>query len=439
MSGGIFLGRENEVKYLQGFYDRPGSQILVVYGTKGVGKTALLKHFSEDKESVYYAARLCSDREQLQEWRMELLSDGNTAASAVDYAGVLEGLCDEAPEKKIIIIDEFQNLIGGEGEFFKALTEYVANRGDEAPVLVVLLSSASGYIENNLVHNIGALARNISGFLKLKELPLQMINTVFKDFSIKDAFCYYAVLGGIPGLWKSLDTDKDFKENITDNIISPYSKIYRDMEVFMAENLREPAVYNTILKAISSGKTKLNDIYAHTGYSRAKISVYLKNLMELDVIEKLYAGVYEITIPYLRFYFKFIFPNRSDFERLSTDEFFDKRVAPELLTFSESAYRESCRQKASKELPSGNEASEILDKRGNVDIMYMTEDGVRVVGMCVLSRMLTEKDYRAVLKNAKRNDINADKVILYSEVGFDNGLEKYVKKGILELKSLFAG
>ena len=439
MSGGIFLGRENEVKYLQGFYDRPGSQILVVYGTKGVGKTALLKHFSEDKESVYYAARLCSDREQLQEWRMELLSDGNTAASAVDYAGVLEGLCDEAPEKKIIIIDEFQNLIGGEGEFFKALTEYVANRGDEAPVLVVLLSSASGYIENNLVHNIGALARNISGFLKLKELPLQMINTVFKDFSIKDAFCYYAVLGGIPGLWKSLDTDKDFKENITDNIISPYSKIYRDMEVFMAENLREPAEYNTILKAISSGKTKLNDIYAHTGYSRAKISVYLKNLMELDVIEKLYAGVYEITIPYLRFYFKFIFPNRSDFERLSTDEFFDKRVAPELLTFSESAYRESCRQKASKELPSGNEASEILDKRGNVDIMYMTEDGVRVVGMCVLSRMLTEKDYRAVLKNAKRNDINADKVILYSEVGFDNGLEKYVKKGILELKSLFAG
>ena len=34
---------------------------------------------------------------------------------------------------------------------------------------------------------------------------------------------------------------------------------------------------------------KLNDIYRHTGFSRAKISVYLKNLMELDLAEKVYS------------------------------------------------------------------------------------------------------------------------------------------------------
>ena len=56
---------------------------------------------------------------------------------------------------------------------------------------------------------------------------------------------------------------------------------------WLSEELRETAVYDTILATLADGRHgKLNDMYAHTGFSRAKISVYLKNLMELELVEK---------------------------------------------------------------------------------------------------------------------------------------------------------
>ena len=36
-------GRDGELRFLKQYYEREGSQILVVYGQRGVGKTALLR------------------------------------------------------------------------------------------------------------------------------------------------------------------------------------------------------------------------------------------------------------------------------------------------------------------------------------------------------------------------------------------------------------
>lgn len=80
---------------------------------------------------------------------------------------------------------------------------------------------------------------------------------------------------------------------------------------WLSEELRETAVYDTILATLADGRHgKLNDMYAHTGFSRAKISVYLKNLMELELVEKVLPGTYEICNAFVRFYFCFLFPLR---------------------------------------------------------------------------------------------------------------------------------
>lgn len=45
----MILGRASELNYLNTCYQRKNSQILVLYGEKNVGKTALLKRFAEEK------------------------------------------------------------------------------------------------------------------------------------------------------------------------------------------------------------------------------------------------------------------------------------------------------------------------------------------------------------------------------------------------------
>ena len=59
----MISGRANETKYLENCYNREGSQMLVVYGREGVGKTSLLMDFVTGKEYDYYLARSVSEKE----------------------------------------------------------------------------------------------------------------------------------------------------------------------------------------------------------------------------------------------------------------------------------------------------------------------------------------------------------------------------------------
>ena len=72
----MILGRAQELKYLNTYYDRTGSQIMVVYGEKNVGKTTLLRQFVQDKPCYYYRARSASEREQRYQWGRELGDEG---------------------------------------------------------------------------------------------------------------------------------------------------------------------------------------------------------------------------------------------------------------------------------------------------------------------------------------------------------------------------
>ena len=47
-------GRTEEYKYLDNAFKRDYSQIIVLYGKEGVGKSSLIKDFCKDKELVYF-------------------------------------------------------------------------------------------------------------------------------------------------------------------------------------------------------------------------------------------------------------------------------------------------------------------------------------------------------------------------------------------------
>lgn len=253
---------------------------------------------------------------------------------------------------------------------------------------------------------------------------------------MQDCIMNYAVLGGIPGLWKSFDKELSVKENIIQNILIKESRLHEEMSVYMAEELREPAVYNTILATIASGITKLNDIYRHTGFPRAKISVYLKNLMELDFIEKIYAGVYRISNPYIKFYFRFIFPNKTLLTKKNAEEFYGVKIEPFLEEYSEEAYSAVCRQMFAEDLPEGFEVSEWVGKDYKIAIVGVDENCRRLVAACSYSRMMTAEDCKQLLTSARKAKIEVDRVILFSEKGFAEELKLAENEEKVELRSL---
>lgn len=435
----MFAGRETESDFLKQYYEREGSQILVIYGVRGIGKTRILKEFVSDKPYSYYAARACSATEQLYEWSAELGEETDVNTSIPSYPGYLDifnEIFSDSTDKKTLIIDEFQYLVKASDTFFTDLVSFIENRRISRPVFVVLISSATGWIENNMVRTIGPSATYIDGFLKVKELSFPHMRELFPEYSTEDALKNYMVLGGIPGLWQSFDNSMNFRDNVIRNILHKESRLFEEMSVYLNEDLREPAVYSTILVTIARGFNKLNDIYGITGFSRAKISVYLKNLMELDLIEKIYSGVYRIANPYVKFYFRFLFPNKSILEMLSPEEFYDTRIRDSFEKYANDDYCRICRQLFSDRIFDGTDISEWRDKDGVIDIVTVDDNSKRVVGKCIFYRRAEVSDYERLLAVAKRARIMADRAVLYAEQGFSGELEALSREGRVELNSI---
>lgn len=437
-----FVGRGTEMSFLKQYYGMPGSQMVVVYGGKGVGKTVLLQEFSKGKRAYYYLARACSEREQCCQWGDELREKGVSVAEYPDYGELLTAsVTEKETEKQILVIDEFHHMLKGDSDFFKKLVEFKGNRLLTSPVMIVLCTSASGWVENHLVEKIGSRASVIGGFLKVRELKFTEMHRLFPQYEFDDCMRIYAVLGGVPGYWMSFQPNLHAGENIIRNILTKESRLYGEMEVYLEQELREPGVYNTILTAMARDCNKLNDIYRHTGFSRAKISVYLKNLMELDLVEKVYSydtdgranaqkGIYRIVNPYVRFYFRYLFPNQSMLQQLSPEELYDRKIAGSYDLYVEEAYRRICREHMGREY---RVVGEWLGKTGTIDIVASDGQGEVGVGACVWSRSMEYRDLERLLFTMKKARIAGAEIRLYCEKGFDDALMRKAEEAQVKL------
>lgn len=438
-----FVGRETETAFLEQYYGREGSQILVVYGSRGVGKTRLLQEFCKEKEMSYYLAGSCSVREQQYRWGQELREQGAEISQYPTWQDLFVQNAKASGQKQVFVIDEFHHIVKSDESFFGALCSFVENRLLSRSVLVVLCTSASGWVENSMVDRIGTNVGRIAGFLKVRELGFQAIRKLFPTYSAEEAIRSFAVLGGIPGYWKSFSQNASADENIIHNIIAPESRLHEEMTVFLEQELREPAVYNTILATLARGCCKLNDIYKHTGFSRAKISVYLKILMELDLVEKVYSyetegysntqkGIYRISNPYVRFYFRYLFPNQSRLQLMSPADFFEKKVRDSYSLFVDETYRRICREQMAAEF---RMVGEWVGKTGSLDVVANGEGRV-CVAACSYARKLTKEDYEWLLFSAKKAKIKPDEIRFYCEKGCDDFLKTLATEEKIKLLSI---
>lgn len=451
----MLIGRTAELKHLNNYYDQNGSQIMVVYGQRGGGKTQLLNTFVEDKPHYYYMARSASEREQQYQWGRELGKMDIKLPKYPSFKQIFESVTENHSGKGVIIIDEFQNIVKSSDNFMKDLISFVHSFWQSKNVMVILSSSSIGWIENSMINKIGEAAYELSSFLKVKELSFEQICEYFPGFSMEQCIETYAVLGGMPYLWEFFNDKTSVKENIVRNILDSHSSLRFEGQKIVEEELRETNVYNTILASIAAGNHKLNDLFIHTDFSRAKISVYLKNLMELELVEKVFSydtdgkentqkGIYRISNHFVDFYFSYIYPNMTDYQVLSSVDFYKKHIGPTFRTYVAEYFKTVCRQHIEKlnkwgQLPIKIEKiGEWVGKLGNIDVIGQDAEGHTIVSICNWDKpMMRYDDYEWLLYCCNEAKIEVDYIYLFSVRRFDEKLNLEAKvKTNLKLFSL---
>ncbi|MBR5597264.1 MAG: AAA family ATPase [Lachnospiraceae bacterium] len=442
----MVTGREKELQYLNEYYKKTGTQILVVYGQKGIGKTTLLEQFMDGKDYWYYEAISCSTRQQRVFMAEHLKDMGVSSLEYPEFEELFSAIEESKDSKKILVIDEFQNMCKTDTDFFEALYRYINRADKKNDMFVILCSSSIGWVENSMVSKLGSLSRMLSGFYKIKELKYQDFKVHFPLFSKEDSIGAFSILGGVPGLWQFFNDEFTLRENIESFILQSNEKLFDYGQQYVAEELRETAVYNTLLVALASGKRKLNDLHLHTGFSRAKISVYLKNLMQLEIVEKVFSvdtegrdntqkGIYQIRHPYVHFYYRYLFPNQTKIMFMETAVFFDRFIAPTFKMFVTECFRQVCREFLEIENAQGRLPDKFVNlgqwvgKKGNIDILFQNEEDEIMTGICNWENDLMLYEEYALLKECQESaKIKAEYIILFSKGSFDNRLREEAKK-----------
>jgi AAA+ ATPase superfamily predicted ATPase len=220
----------------------------------------------------------------------------------------------------------------------------------------VLCGSAMGFIEDKVLSEKEPLYGRATGIYKMNELPFSDVIKFFPEYSDEDLMLTYSILGGIPHYLRQFDSSISVQENIIRNILTKGCALYSEVEFLIRQELREPMMYNTLLEAIALGNTQLNEIHSKTQVESSKISVYLKNLIQLRLLEREFSvlssnkelssstkGVYQINDKFFRFWYKFILPNLSDLEMGDANGVYSYAIQPQLNDFSSPVFEEICR------------------------------------------------------------------------------------------------
>lgn len=360
----MFIGREAELKFLQDKYTEERGQLIVLYGRRRVGKTETLREFCKDKPHVFFSCTQTTDLVQLRNFSGRMFKENipakNYISEFADWEKAFRAVLDlpYGNQKKLLVIDEFPYMCRGN----KSIPSILQNLWDaelrDSNVMIILCGSAMSFIEKELLSEKNPLYGRATGIYKMKEMGFYDAIKFFPEYSDRDKVLTYAVLGGIPHYLRQWNPKLSVDENIKRNILTKGCILYSEVEFLLHQELRETPIYNSIIEAVALGNTKLNDISQKSLLEdTAKTSVYLKNLMELGIVEREFSvdskikerantgrGTYRLTDNFFRFWYAFGFANYSQLEDGDVDGVYEYVVKPALHEFASFAFEDVCRE-----------------------------------------------------------------------------------------------
>ena len=362
------------------------------------------------------------------------------------------------PTKLVVVIDEFQYIARKDVGFMNSILKLKAKKLYPGPVMIILTSSSLVWVEEDCREKYGEYLKKVDAAIRMEDATFLDVVRHFPEYGTSQAVQVYGIIGGVPGYLVRWNSKKSIKENVCRHILSPDGFLFHEAENYISIELRELSVYNTILAALASGNNKLNDLFLKTGFSRAKISVYMKNLMAFDVVEKVVSfdtggwentkkGVYRIANTYVNFWFRFVYPHLSDLYMMAPEEFYDTYIEKDLDDYMNRYFVKVCREYLTLLNRIGKLPIDIhrigtwVGKKGNIDIVAQNSVRESIVGICNWSDpYMTRLSGEALLDNLKQANISAKYLYMFSAQEFAEDLKQMAEEDkrfvLIDMKEL---
>lgn len=428
-----FYDRKAELSALEEAVSSNRAELIILYGRRRIGKTALSRKLLEQHPGAYVYVGSSSVREFLTNASRAM---GRTFTSLDDFLEYV--FLEFGRENKILVLDEYQRIS-------KKLSPRIQYHWDASArkswVKLILLGSTIGMIERDISY-AGPLYGRATRVIRLNGFDYETVREIFGEKGEEEIIKIYSILGGTPHYLMLYERTKTIEENIRNIFLSPGAPLYEEVERLLSTELRDSSRYLEILEAISTGKTTLKEISDYTSLERSQLKKYLLILEKLTLIEReasiIGKGIprYKFRDNFFNFYMRFIHPN-VPFIELRQEEYVLNNIIKELQQYVGRIFEKICLSVLSKKFH-GYKVGAYWDREGNeVDAVAVSE-GKAIFFECKMGKI----DRSDAIKFKGKTSVLAEKLNLKNFKRYfvvpEKDMDAIDDIEILELKQLLS-
>lgn len=331
-----FVDREAELQVLREAQRRAErqSQFTLVLGRRRMGKTTLVREFLRGAPRALYFFVTRKRGEDLRAEFAEILASHQPAfrGARLPWDGLIRACFDAARDAPLtVVFDEFQNFRYVDPSVFSILQKHWDTLHDERRIHLIAVGSLMSLMERIFTGAREPLARRATAQLRVHPFAPGVVQHLLEKGGrrgFRELVRHWTVFGGCPKYYALADDagllGHDPLTLIDAMILRPDAPLRDEGKALLVEEFgREHTTAFSILRAIASGKVQLGEIADATGIPVTALPKELRRLQEeFALVEREIPlgdrtgrlGRYRLQDPFLRFWFRYIYPFQSQLE-----------------------------------------------------------------------------------------------------------------------------
>ena len=458
----MFHCRDKELYDLNRRYDKGNFECIVVYGRRRVGKTALINEFCKGKPTVFFSALNASSQENLEALSKAIYEKDHPGAETAPVYPSFDAAFAEITrmaenERLVFVIDEYPYLAKANKSISSRLQHIIDHIWKDGKLYLILCGSSMSFMEYQVLGYESPLYGRRTGQFKIQALSYKEMTEFNPDLNQEQQALIYGITGGIPHYINKLDVNNDVDEALKENLFNTSSYLFEEPENLLKQELREPAIYNSVISAVAGGASRANEIATKVGIEAPICAKYLKVLLDLGILVKETPitekpgkkTIYAIGDNFFRFWYRFVPQNTSAISAGKIDQIYNPVIKKYYPDYMGLIFEQMCREYLflyAEDVPIilsdigqwwGTDAK--AKKEVQIDIVGTPADGNEyIIGSCKYRNIPIGVDELELLKRYAQVFGKGDKYhyYIFSKSGFTQGLQEAANQGEVRLITL---
>lgn len=328
-----FIGRKKELEELNLLRKKSSASLVVIRGRRRIGKSRLIHEFTEDKKSLIFSGlppvKGMTRQRQINTFAIHMSQRLKMPkVQTSEWSELFWHLGNQLKNQKIVVVfDEISWMGSSDPDFLGHLKNLWDLHFSRNPKLIfILCGSISSWIEENILSSTGFLGR-VSVDMVLDELPLSECQEFWKGqknkVSAYEKFKVLSVTGGVPKYLEEIIPEKPAEANIRRMCFQSEGLLYREYDQIFSDLFsKKSQTYSNIINTLSHGALEIDQICQKLQIEKSgAISSNLHNLIlagfiaedaSWNIKNKKASSMkrFRLRDNYLRFYLRYIAPNK---------------------------------------------------------------------------------------------------------------------------------